>query len=355
MVLLCSIIGKLYAQSSYKPVFEIIPGSINRVFYVSLDNGEKIKFELNDLDDLNSLSDIDSLITLFIQDIEPLKDRLADELKTKRIDYFPDPSGKNKIRLQQFEPAGNSYLVQQGAVAALKLEQDTICIIIQAPGTAKVLFKKKADGHHYFRVCFFLNSPGNLTGYLGGRLRDAVKDVQKNADGRWARGKDGIMYSKPAPTVTSGFMKGETKPGDYLNLKLTADIQNYKNVFVPSLSVGLSVVTNRYHVKREYSLMTESHFSFSRNDSGNIQTFRNTFLTLGYIHTKTGNDNANFWYSPSLSFGWLMRQRGSLYEKNTFRIGFGRAMIFGDRVKLEPVVYFNNFFKGITPGIRLSF
>ncbi len=355
MMLIFSIIGNLCAQTASNKVFDIAQGSINRVFSIELDKGEKMKFELNELADLDRIDNIDSVIRLFLQDIEPLRDSLADELKTRRIDYLVDAAPGNKVRLQQFSPTGNSYLVNNGAVAALKLEQDTVYIIIQAPGAALVPFKKQANGVHYFRVSFYLNSLGNLTGYMGGRLQESVRDIKKHADGKWARGKAGIMYSRSQPAISSNFTKGQTTQGDYLNVRLSADIQNYKNVFVPSLSFGFTVVTNRYNVKREYSLMSESHFSFAKTDSGKLQTFRNTFISLGYYHTKTGDDKSNFWYSPSISIGWLARQRGTLYDKNTFRIGFGRVMIFGDKVKLEPVVYFNDFFKGVTPGIRLSF
>ena len=351
-----SITGELYAQkSSAENIFEIPANTITKVFFVDLGKENKIKIELVNQDDLRSLSNLDSILQVFIQDLEPLKDSLTDDLRSKRIDYLIEPSGKNKIRIMQFTPTGSSYLVNGGSVAALKIAQDTVNILLKANGGIEKMFRKKIPGFHYYRVSFFINNLSDLANYRDGHLQNIIRKVEKSASDKWVGGKDGMMHVKSEPTISSDSWKGQVAGGnDYLNLRLNADIQNYKNYFIPSLSFGFTIVTNRKNVKREYSLMSESHFSFEKNATGKLQTFRNSFVTIAFSQYKVENEKRSIGFDPSFSLGYLIRQRGSVYEKNTFRLGFGRALLCGDRLKIEPLIYFNNFFKGITPGIRLS-
>lgn len=188
---------------------------------------------------------------------------------------------------------------------------------------------------------------------MDGRLQTNISKLRENATAKWVQGKDGMMHAKAEPSITSSMARGLLAGGDYVTFRITADAQNYKNYFVPSVSTGIIIVTNRNSIKREYSFTGESHFTFAKNGQGKLQTFRNSFLTLGYSETNLSEKKSMLGLSPSFSFGWLARQRGSIYEKNTFRVGFGKAMI-GNAIKVEPVIYFNNLFKGITPGIRVS-
>jgi hypothetical protein len=54
-----------------------------------------------------------------------------------------------------------------------------------------------------------------------------------------------------------------------------------------------------------------------------------------------------------MSLAYLVKRDGDYFKDNTFRIGAGRLSLFGGKSKIEPVIYFNDFFKGVTPGIRL--
>ena len=280
MVLIISITVNLYGQKKAEVnIFELPPDKISRIFFIELDKGNKIRFELTDPEDLQTIYNIDSVLQVFIQDIEPLKDSLANELLSKRIDYIIDATGKNKIRIQQFAPVGSTYLVNRGDIAALKLAQDTINIISKTKDNIKRMSNKNTAHFHYYRISIFLNNLNDLTRYMGGQLQNQITEVQQKAATKWVSGKDGMMHLKTDPLISSNTAHGQVAgSNDYLNLRLTSDIQNYKNYFVPSLSFGVAIITNRNSIKREFSLMSEWHFSFAKNDQGKLQTFRNTFL-----------------------------------------------------------------------------
>src|SRR5450631_847506 len=132
LMLLTSITGSLCAQTKDKSdkTFQIPENIIiNRRFYINLDKGNQLQIELTDITDLERIANIDSLLKVFIEDITPLKDSIADPLTSKRIDYVTDAQGRKKIRLQQFQPKGASFLVNNGELASLRTEQDTINII----------------------------------------------------------------------------------------------------------------------------------------------------------------------------------------------------------------------------------
>ncbi len=122
LVLFLSITATLCAQTTNKSdkAFEV-PSDIiiNRRFYINLDKGNKLEIALTDITDLERVANIDSLLQIFIKDITPLKDSISDPLTSKRIDYITDAQGRKKIRLQQFQPKGASFLINKGELASL--------------------------------------------------------------------------------------------------------------------------------------------------------------------------------------------------------------------------------------------
>jgi hypothetical protein len=95
----------------------------------------------------------------------------------------------------------------------------------------------------------------------------------------------------------------------------------------------------------------EPQFSFKTDASGKIQSSRNDFLTLRIAETPT-KPYANFELLTTLSVGYLIRRSGNYFEKNTFRLGM--PGVATGRLQIEPELYFNDFLKNVSPGIRLS-
>src|SRR5690349_14430617 len=111
VMLVLSITGRSVAQDGHttntEKIFEISPQYFARRFIIELGKGNKLQIELRDVSDLDRLSNADSLLRTFLQDISALKDSLADELISRRIDYLPDSTGRKKIRIKQYKPSGS--------------------------------------------------------------------------------------------------------------------------------------------------------------------------------------------------------------------------------------------------------
>ena len=108
------------------------------------------------------------------------------------------------------------------------------------------------------------------------------------------------------------------------------------------------------HWKRELVLAWEPNFLFGTNAQGKTQTFRNDFLTLtaGHGPVQDNNPRKESHFIFVASFGYLVNQQGEFFEKGTMRFGGGRLSLFNGKTKLEPVIYFTDLFKGVTPGLR---
>jgi hypothetical protein len=362
LMLLVSITGNLCAQSKDKSdkAFEVPENIIiNRRFYIDLNKGNKLTIELTDITDLERIDNIDSLLQKFIADITPLKDSIANPLTSKRIDYITDAQGRKKIRLQQFQPKGASFFVNDGELASLRTEQDTINIIGIITNPPKPQQKISLTHSRYYHLTFYLNDMNELVGYMNGILKKKITTIQNNVNTKWPLILGGSShYLQKDRAISADKPKGftNTGAGDFITGMVTVNVQNYKNYFVPSFSLGVRLtLTNRDRTfKWEPGLFWEPHFLFARDSAGKMRTYRNDFLTLTYGQggIKDYDARKDFSYSAVFSLGYLINRNGNYFEKNTFRFGAGKLQLL--KTTIEPSLYFNDFFKGVTPGIRIS-
>jgi hypothetical protein len=357
LMLITGITGIAFAQSNTTKTdktFELPDNHAQRRFIIDLEKGNKMQIELSNMDDLRRFSNMDSVIQVFLNDLEPFKDSLSNELLSTRIDYIMDTTGK-KIRIQQFRPKGSSFLVRDGEVAALKLEQDTVHFIGTVSYVAKYTLRKPFTTVRHYRVSFFLNKLSDLTSYMDGRLSEKINILQNNMNSTWVTTKTkGTSYLKEEPSIRARLPKGYVAGGNYLNFRVSVDIQNYKAYFVPSLSLGVGVIISNSYFKRDIVLSWEPNFFFAKDGEGKLKTFRNDLLTLtwGQGLIKDGEPRKESHLLFIMSLGYLVHKEGNYFERNTWRMGAGRLSLFSGKTKIEPAIYFNHFFKSITPGLR---
>ncbi len=332
---------------------------ITRRYYINLDKGNKLMVEVTDFSDLKRIANMDSLLQTFRSDMAPLKDSFSDPLTSKRIDFATDVKGRKKIRFQQFQPAGSDFLLSNGEISSLKVAQDTINIIGVITNPPKPFDRIPLNETRYYHLEFYLNKIGELTDYMNGILNEKIATIQDNINGKWPLVPGtGYHYVKADNTIYGPHPKGFTDEGlgDFLEGTVTVNVQNYKNYFVPSFSVGIQAVFSNRARSYKWSpgLFWEPHFLFGKDANGKLHTYRNDFLTLTYGQggTKDHNPRKEFSFSTVFSLGYLIRRQGDYFTKNTFRLGAGKLKL--TKTTIEPSIYFNNFFKGVTPCIRIS-
>ncbi len=357
-----SILAELCAQSKSKEdkAFEVPENIImNRRFYIDLEKGNKLTIEVTDITDLQRIANIDSILKVFANDLTPLKDSLSDPLTSKRIDYVTDAQGRKKVRILKYASKGDNYLLNNGELSSLKINQDTINIIGVISNPPKPKQKISLQNPRYYHLVFYLNNFNELADYMNGTLIQKISTIQNKVNGRWPILKGGgSHYLKPDKSIVADKPKGFTPSGtgDFLAAQATVNIQNYKAYFVPSFSLGLQLtLTNRERTfKWEPGLYWEPHFFFSKDAQGKLRTYRNDFLTLTYGQggTTDHDPRKDFSFSAVFSLGYLIHQSGEFIEEGTFRFGAGKLKLH--KTTIEPSIYFDHFFKGVTPGIRIS-
>jgi hypothetical protein len=363
LMLITSITGTAIAQDAMQTtktekIFDIKPDNFKRKFMVEMGKGNTMQVAFGKMEDLNYFKNVDSLIKIFFRDISLLKDTLDEEAIAKRIDFIAVANGNNKIRVQLYKPMGASFMVSQGEAASLKLEQDTVNFIVAIPYIVQNRFRKSVEAIRYCQLSFFVNQLSDLKNIVEGKLQEKITNIQKDVkEADWTKRKDGTTYVQDFdPTIYAKKPAGYTVDRtDYLAFRESANLQNYKNYFVPSFSLGASVFFSNGYTKRDIGIVWEPSFIFGKNTSGSLTTFRNDFLTLSYGQGRVvaGGSKSETTLQTSFSLGYLIKRAGDYYDKNTFRLGAGQLSLFDGKTKIEPVLYFNNFFKGVTPGIRL--
>lgn len=359
-MLAMSIIGPSYAQDNQptnsEKIFEISSNFFRLRYLIDLGKGNKLQIELRDIKDLNRLGNPDSLLRMFLGDIQLLKDSLSDELSSKRIDYITDSAGRKKIRVQQFKPKGSNFIVDHGDLASLKLEQDTVNFLTTFSYYAKYTLRKGFTDISHYRITFFVNQLSDLNNYLDGSLNKKLTVLKKNVKSVWVNAGKGRVNLYADRSISSKYREGYlSAPGVTIEFSPILNLQNYKSYFVPSFSLrGIITISNSFF-KREVGIFWEPNFFFAKNIHGNLQTFRNDFLTLtlGHGNIKDHDPRKESQLLAIFSYGYLVKRSGDFLTKHTSRLGAGQLSLFEGHTKIEPAIYFNDFFKGVTPSLRI--
>lgn len=361
VMLLTGITAELYAQQNQSDKTFEVPADviINRRFTIDLGKGNRVKLELTDWADFERVKNIDSLVQEFLDDISGLKDSLTDPLSARRIDHVTDAQGRRKIRFQQFYAKGSSYLLNNGDLASLRTVQDTIHLIGAVINPPKSIDQVSISNQRMYHFIFYLNDINELKSLLNGTLKEKLGSIAANLHGKWPLVLGtGDHYMKSDKSITADRPRGNTRggEGDYIALLFSVSAQNYKQYFVPSFSLGARLtVANRYRTfKWEPGLYWEPHFLFAKDAQNTLRTYRNDFLTLAYAQggIKDYDSRKEFSFGASFSLGYLIRREGEYFDKHTFRLGAGKIQML--KTTIEPGLNFNNFFKGVTPCIRIT-
>ncbi len=364
MLATSGIMGNLYAQdlsgNGNRP-FYVPENEIKDSFHIQLDKGNSLQIELTYLDDLKTLIHTDSIIKKFRKDIHTLEDSLSDPLSIKKIIYLTDTSGKTYIHLQQRSPKGKNYLITGDVRAAMKTVQDTVKIIKIIPkGMTASSDRQVLPYKRYVVMTFYLNNFDQLFAYENKHLGHTLAKLYDAArtQTRWSSRKNLKMSLAGNYSLADALAnkKASVHPRsygtDYLTLHLSAGLQNVYHNLAPSGKVGVGFgFPVKKDVVHELQLSWEPMFLFQKDKDNVLKTYRNDWLVASYSIYSLKKKMA---FSGTFSLGYLIRRKGDFFEKNSFMLGLGGLSFSQNKITLQPVMYFHDLFKGVTPGLRLS-
>ncbi|KYP16457.1 hypothetical protein [Flavihumibacter sp. CACIAM 22H1] len=358
--LLASSSSQLIAQTTATDGFGLPERFVfRRSFTIQLPNKNEVGVEMADINDMDRLMNLDSILQKVYADIQQVIDTLPDPLRTTKLQHACYEDGLPKIQLNQYAPRGQQFILINGSAALLKTEQDTLIVTGVIKNPAKPAeFKVNNEFPRYYRLTVLLNRITDLPELLNGELNSKMNTFSTAHTTKWTGGKKDSFYALAAdPTIVAKVKRAYTGyPNDQLELKASVLLQNYKQYFTPAFNLeGSLVLTNKTRsLQHSFTIAWQPSFLFSKNEEGKLQAFRNDFIELSYESWSVANRLANTegklrW---NLSLGYLARRRGDFYAPSTFRFGMGQVRL--KKTRLEPGFYFNNFFRGISPTIRLT-
>lgn len=333
MLALICVMGETYTYGqnmfSYNP-------QVRKSHIIDLDNNEKLVLEFASEEMLQHPPSLDSILRNFMHDIRDHKDSVYYTINTVRIDQILFTDGKRRNRLKVSPPTATYSLIDGDRVVPSKVDQDTITFT-----------GWNDDSTKEFRYTLHLNVVASLDNYQG-TFDSMINRIRPS------------MYS----TVSDPAEEAARKPvaEQYHGAKMellfrpSIDLQNFREQFIPSVTLGMVAVKRNGDKYKEYAVTSELHFRFSNDANGKFKTYANSFVTLSYGQGRMApGSGIPFRLFPYLSVSYLVKDRSNTYQGETFRIGFGRFFLGQYKgTKLEPAIYFNDAFKNVSPSIRLS-
>jgi len=331
-------------------------------FIIDLEKGNRVDIQVANKIQLLRLLNIDSIFLKVIADLKLLKDSLAGELFSKRIDYTTDMAGYVKIRTRIYDRTVSHYVIQKGEVAALKVEQDTLVIsgFIKLEKAERISLRGIYNTFPY-RITALLNNYEQLENYLNGNLNIMMEQIRSewNSYSKWTPEKN-WKYNLYGYYNTAD-------PGKNRRIKNTWNRNQYHSSFAPYVHIAVQGINGRYspsvatgmeyiksygNTENHFQLYWEPYFYFEKTNTGKNKLFRNDFVSFQHTSTTfSDNEKNKVRFSGLFSAGYLIHRSGDYLEKNTFKFGVpGVQFRF---LFLHPEFVFNNLFKNFHPGLKL--
>lgn len=386
---------KLDKMSKTEKTFSDITNEVRIRDYVYLKEGKMI-LELDKGTDYQFLRNLNPMLTQFRKDVAFYKDSLGDNTGGVKIDYVVDADHNyRQVRFKKHKPNGNSFVVKDNEVSKLKIEDDTVRILmhVKDPEISTTL-KMSAVSRQKYRAHA---KPGRTLVELGDSTKKVMLkyapqktliitfclnnyyDIDKIiADSMVINHTIDTLATvaqhTTAPFYTIGYAPGETKDiryntfwkyrkvnfranekdlaktGDQLIINGGVGAGLVKNTLAPMGEIGIEIDKrwrgNPTGGNTFIRLSTTPYFFFGQNAQNHTIVNDNWFVNL-----EAGFYGTNGKTRTSLGIGYLYAEKGDVFQKQTYK-AFAN-MLFG-KVTVCPEFICNDNFKQIYPGITLK-
>nr|WP_319511286.1 hypothetical protein [uncultured Draconibacterium sp.] len=123
-----------------------------------------------------------------------------------------------------------------------------------------------------------------------------------------------------------------------------------KNRFVSDINFRLGVSFSKKGVFRNlYAIDYNMMYDFTNSDNDNFFEL-NHFVSLAWEHNFSDVTGSDKWYG--FSVGYLVKRNNDFFKENTFKVAVNKKI--NNTFTIKPELYFNDFFKNVHPGVRLS-
>lgn len=400
-LILISLHGTLFAQttdmhtlpsrteSTFNPC---IPCYIHIKDVVMLKD-KKMVLELFRIEDYALLKNMDSILMNFRKDIAFYKDSLeSNNMGNVRIDYVYNlKNNTRKIRFNKYPAEGQSFVKVNNDVSRLKIEQDTVHIVIEneMPLKEAMFIKVKGPGKELLNIfpysiqlTFTLNNYTDVDQIIADkvemkRIVDTLEEAKRPlASGK--RGHVGVVSSVYRPYLSesvkkawspalvrykqyNGVIKDELDNGynthDYLTADFNMGLGLIRNTLAPSADLGLQLLLGykKYRSSKNHNVLGlyfQPIFFFDKNSNGDYITNTNAFVNLHWGEEMDNDLMGLKLRRTTFGVGYLVLSKGNYFKNTTMKVFLDLQLAHG--VTLSPELIATDNFKQIFPGFTLK-
>lgn len=339
----------------------LLPNALNHHSKYSFDlgQGNKMLVYARTVQDLQKFQNIDSVLAHFSKDYNVLKPSLAESINSRTVIYRPLSNEQYQLDLIEHASPKQRFQFKTngGEPLLVKTVQDTLLIVhtFLKPMETK---SGQVSLNEYVYFCLIMNNLEDVekmvkNGGINAYIQKALKDAEQYPHHNLVGGKYKFNYeqsnSKSFKTVTTG-------TEDFIAVHPSIGLGVFQNQLVPNIQGDFAFVPNKYK-NIGYTLGWRSMFFTERNDlTQRASIHSNSFVHAGitfYDFRRPKNGPVN---TDHILFGaYLGRsvlRNGSVFDKNTWN--FSMTITTKGMFKIQPEIYFNGFFKSVTPGLRLQ-
>ena len=340
------------------------PGTLRNSFNFYLHDGNRLNIELSYIEQLQSLTNLDSLLKHVWITLQPFADSFNQPLVSRRIDYYQN-AVDTRLRFLEYSQPGNLFRIKGADTSQLKMEQDTLRIALFTK-REMISNKKKVYFDQPYYITLYLNNITDvptiqasdldwalttLKADLGANLTNSPRNSYYNR----FNSSYNVVTQKKVGAIPIGQFKGynrRTRFTPYTQVGL----QYVRGAWAPSIGAGFEIVRDVYqNQKQHFALLWEPYFFFRNNAAtgGKVTMDRNDFVTFKYKYNMLSpNNNKELSFATNVSLGYLVNRNGNWFEPHTFK--FTLPGLQTKNILLEPEFFFHDFFKQFSPSLKLT-
>jgi hypothetical protein len=223
--------------------------------------------------------------------------------------------------------------------------------------------RKKIIGARRYHITFYLNNLSDLDTLPIEKLNATIEILKAEIAPSKAKEKkySGVSYYALYDVNTQKKIRTWFKSPTSTRVRLEPDpyvqsgFQFMRGVAVPSVGVGIELFQKKSETnERQWRLMWEPLFFFSRDANNKLKMDRNDFITFKqHSQNKWKGPTREIDFVQNLSFGYLIRRKGDWLEKHTIKFSLPTGIQYKN-ILLEPEFVFNDFFQNFSPSMKLT-
>lgn len=284
----------------------------------------------------------DSLVRVFWKQYGPAVEALPESTDATSLLYTQGDPTVVPLRWKRYSsPEISEFAVLDNELVKVKTVQDTLRITVLNEQNQKA------------EAVLLVNNLGDIP-----MLFDEIREKTAYLIERLEKKTDPDVLDR-SPEVYGRYL-GERKVevanfgSDMLILGPGASLGYIRGNWMTSLNADLAFYFEKSSFQPRFAY--NHQYFFDRTPDGKTAIHQNGFVLAGLSFFSKSKDSKiggkDLKQSGQLMLGYQVVRNGNFYEPNTWRIsgGFNLTPI----LKIEPEVYFNGFFKNLSPGVRLT-